>query len=168
MSSQIEEQIDVAVQEAATTTAVESESPVNIKRTYQHTDDYKKLKMIRAVDLGLTVSAASRVVQMSPTAANLVMKKFQPLKRKKHDSSLMDQIPEQTYEKDLMDRAELDSMLDVIEAREKGSIGKTNILKMDQKVNRTIRKILDKDVPLYELTLPEKVKNSDHQLPQPG
>ena len=67
------------MQEAATATAVESESPVNIKRTYKHTDDYKKLKMIRAVDLGLTVSAASKVVQMSPTAANLVMKKFQPL-----------------------------------------------------------------------------------------
>lgn len=67
-----------------------------------------------------------------------------------------------------MDRAKLDCMLEVIQAREKGSIGKTNVLKMDQKVNRSIRKILDKDVPFYELTLPEKVKNSDRQLPRPG
>ena len=38
--------MDVAVQEAATTTAIETKSQVNIKRTYQHTDDYKQLKMI--------------------------------------------------------------------------------------------------------------------------
>ena len=67
-----------------------------------------------------------------------------------------------------MDRVELDCMLDVIQAREKGDIGKTNVLKMDGKVNRAIRKILDKDVPLYELTLPEKVKNSEKVLPYPG
>ena len=118
--------------------------------------------------MGLSITAASKVAQMTTTTANLVMKKFQPLKRKKHDSSLLDQIPEQTYEKDLMDRVELDCMLDVIEAREKGSLGKVMVLKMDQKVNRTIRKILDKDVPLYEVTLPEKVKNSDGMLPRPG
>ena len=38
---------------------------------------------------------------------------------------------------------------------------------MDTKLNRRIRKILDKDVPLYELTLPEKVKNSAKVLPKP-
>ena len=57
-------------------------------------------------------------------------------------------------------------MLDVIQAREKGKIGITNVLKMDQKINRSIRKILDRDVPLYELTLTEKVKNSDRRLPR--
>ena len=66
-----------------------------------------------------------------------------------------------------MDRVRLDCMLDVIKEREQGKIGKTNILKMDSKVNRAIRKILDKDVPLYEVTLPEKVKNSKGQLPRP-
>ena len=65
--------MDVAVQEAATTTAVETVSQVNIKRTYQHTDDFKKLKMIRALDLGLSITAASKVAQMSTTTANLVM-----------------------------------------------------------------------------------------------
>ena len=48
-------------------------------------------------------------------------------------------------------------MLDVIKEREQGKIGKTNILKMDQKINQTIRKILDEAVPFYEVTLPEKV-----------
>ena len=53
-------------------------------------------------------------------------------------------------------------MLDVIQAKEQGNIGKTYILKMDKKVNKSIRKILDKDVPKYELTLYDKVKNSGH------
>ena len=66
-----------------------------------------------------------------------------------------------------MAKVELDCLLDVIEAREKGQIGKTNVLKMDSKLNCSIRKILDKDVPFYELTLPEKVKNNEKQLPKP-
>ena len=58
-------------------------------------------------------------------------------------------------------------MLDVIQNREKGKLGKMNVLKMDKKLNQKIRKILDRDVPLYELTLPEKVKNSGKRLPKP-
>ena len=58
-------------------------------------------------------------------------------------------------------------MLDVIKEREKGGIGKTCVLKMDHKINRTIRKILDEAVPFYEVTLPEMVTNRDGQLPQP-
>ena len=42
-----------------------------------------------------------------------------------------------------------------------------NVLKMDSKINLSIRKILDKDVPMYELTLPEKVKNNKRRLPMP-
>ena len=38
---------------------------------------------------------------------------------------------------------------------------------MDRKLNKRIRKILDKDVPLYELTLPEKVQNTAKVLPKP-
>ena len=79
----------------------------------------------------------------------------------------MNSAPEQIPDKDTMDRVELDCLLDVIQAREKGEIGKTNVLKMDNKLNRRIRKILDKDVPIYELTLPEKVKNSAKRLPKP-
>ena len=51
-------------------------------------------------------------------------------------------------------------MLDVMQAREVGNIGKTNILKMDNKVNKAIRKILERDVPQYELTLSDRIKNS--------
>ena len=46
-----------------------------------------------------------------------------------------------------MKKAELDCMLEVLELREKGEISKTNILKMDHKVNKAIRKILDKSGP---------------------
>ena len=59
-------------------------------------------------------------------------------------------------------------MLDVMQAREIGDIGKTNILKMDNKVNKKIRKILDRDVPKYELTLADRMKHSNSQLPQPN
>ena len=58
-------------------------------------------------------------------------------------------------------------MLEVLELREKGEIGKTNILKMDKKVNKAICKILDKSVPKYELTMSDLIKNSEQQLPQP-
>ena len=58
-------------------------------------------------------------------------------------------------------------MLEVLELREKGEIGKTNILKMDKKVNKAICKILDKSVPTYELTMADKFKNCVQQLPQP-
>ena len=44
------------------TTASGSESLVILKRTYKDTDEYKKLKLIRAVNLGLTIGRAARMV----------------------------------------------------------------------------------------------------------
>ena len=41
MSKIIEEEKDVAVQEASTPSEVEPESQVSTKRTYQHIDEYK-------------------------------------------------------------------------------------------------------------------------------
>ena len=38
---------------------------------------------------------------------------------------------------------------------------------MDHKVNCSIRKILDKAVPEYQLTLSDKIMHSGHQLPKP-
>ena len=58
-------------------------------------------------------------------------------------------------------------MLDVIKAREDGKITKANVLKMDHKVNRTIRKVLEKHNPKYEVTIVEKVKMGNRRLPQP-
>lgn len=58
-------------------------------------------------------------------------------------------------------------MLEVLQLREKGELGKTNTMKMDKKVNKAICKILDKSVPKYELTLADQIKNSVQQLPQP-
>ena len=62
----------------------------------------------------------------------------------------------------------MDCMLEVIAAREKGGISKTNVLNMDHKVNKSIRKILEKDNPKYELTLLDKIKNGEHHLPKPN
>ena len=38
---------------------------------------------------------------------------------------------------------------------------------MDRKLNKRIRRILDRDVPQYELTLPEMVQNAAKALPKP-
>ena len=105
---------------------------------------------------------------MSKKSAHLIVKNYKQSKRQKVASEKTGLPPEQDSEKDLRNKAKLDCMLDVIQAREIGDIGKTNILKMDSKVNKAIRKILERDVPKYELTLADRIKNSDHQLPQPG
>ena len=46
MSQPIEEEKFSPVKEASALTAVESEPVQNNKRTYQHIDEYKKLKLI--------------------------------------------------------------------------------------------------------------------------
>ena len=99
---------------------------------------------------------------MSTPTALLLIKNHKSMPRNEG------QTHEEIHQQDLTGKVRLDCMLDVIQAREKGKIGKTNILKMDKKVNRSIRKILEKDIPFYELTLPEKVRNSARRLPHPN
>ena len=62
MSLHIEEHFEVPEQEASTTSAGESDSLVTIKRNHEQMDEYKNLKLIRAVNLGLTVGRAASVV----------------------------------------------------------------------------------------------------------
>ena len=65
MTHNIEEQKEVSVQEASTLAAAESESQVitiNTNRTHEEYDEYKKLKLIRAVDMGLSVGCAASMV----------------------------------------------------------------------------------------------------------
>ena len=72
MTQNIEEQKEVSVQEASTLaaimgvcTAAESESQVitiNTNRTHEEYDEYTKLKLIRAVDIGLSVGCAANMV----------------------------------------------------------------------------------------------------------
>ena len=149
------------MQDASALTASRSESQEIIKITIGHTDEYKKLKLIHAVNLGLTVEKASAVVCMATPTAHQVIEKYKQSKNSP---------PEESYEKDkdLIDMVELDCMLDVIKAREKGNIGKTNLIKMDKKLNRRIRQIVDRYALPHQLTLPEKVRNStDKRLPKP-
>ena len=65
MTQNIEEQKEVSVQEASTLAAAESESQVitiNTNRTHEEYDEYKKLKLIRAIDMGLSVGCAANMV----------------------------------------------------------------------------------------------------------
>ena len=162
MSQSIEEEKQVPAKDASALTAGGSESQEIIKITIGHIDEYKKLKLIYAVNLGLTVEKAGEVVCMATPTARQVIKKYKQSKNS---------TPEVNYEKDkdLMDKVELDCMLDVIESREKGNIGKSNLIKMDKKLNGRIRKIIDRYVPSKELTLPEKMKDSsEKKLPRPN
>ena len=65
MTQNIEEQKEVSVQEASTLAAAESESQIitiNTNRTHEEYDEYTKLKLIRAVDIGLSVGCAANMV----------------------------------------------------------------------------------------------------------
>ena len=168
MSQSIEEEKQVPARDASAPTAVGSESQICIKRTHEHIDDYKQLKLIQAVNMGLSIGCASNLVCIDNPTARLIIKKFKQSNQEQQDTQDTHAGPEENSEKDLMAKVELDCLLDVIQAREKGRIGKTNVLKMDKKLNHSMRKMLDKDVPLYELTLPERVKNNEKRLPKPS
>ena len=76
-----------------------------------------------------------------------------------------------------MQQAELESILDVIKARDQGQISKRNILKMDNKINKKVRKLLENGDALsipFPATLPEHINKCTlsitdlHKLPMPG
>ena len=76
-----------------------------------------------------------------------------------------------------MQQAELESIMDVIKARDQGQISKRNILKMDSKINKKVRKLLENvdALPIpFPATLPEQIDkctlsiNDLHKLPMPG
>ena len=73
MSQPIEEAKHSPVREASAQTTGESDTVTIRMRTDQHIDEYKKLKLINAVDLGLSIGRASAIVCMtSATAQNVI------------------------------------------------------------------------------------------------
>ena len=73
MSQSIEEAKHSPVREASAKTTGESDTVKIRMRTHQHIDEYKKLKLINAVDLGLSIGRASAIVRMaSATAHNVI------------------------------------------------------------------------------------------------
>ena len=55
-------------------------------------------------------------------------------------------------------RATLDSLLAISKAREQGLIKKRNVLKIDEKVNKCVSKIIRCQLPQLKITLPEQMK----------
>ena len=166
MNKEIEEQKEGPVPAPI---AGESEPAAEDQHTNQHIDELKKLKLVQGVKFGLSVGRAARIAKLASPSAHLVLRSYKQSKRAKLDEYNVSKTTlEQDPEKDLLDRAKLDCMLEVIQAREKGEITKTNVLGMDRKVNKSIRKILEKDNPKYELTLLDKIKNGKHHLPKPN
>ena len=100
--------------EAAAPATGGSQTRVDNIRQYQQIDDYRKHKLIKAVELGLSVGRAGKVFKMSTASANLVMKNHKREKRAKTDSQNIEQTPEQNEEKDYLEKVKLDCMLEVI------------------------------------------------------
>ena len=100
--------------EAAAPATGGSQTRVDNIRQYQQIDDYRKHKLIKAVELGLSVGRAGKVFKMSTASANLVMRNYKQEKRAKTDPSNNEQTPEQTNEKDYLEKVKLDCMLEVI------------------------------------------------------
>ena len=86
MNQKIEEWKEVSVQEASTPSAGESESQLTIKSTHHDISEYEKLKLLRAVNWGLSFSCAAKVIHVSKRAANELNRLNKQSKRKKHDS----------------------------------------------------------------------------------
>ena len=101
------------------------------------------------------------------STAHLIIKNKESLKRKKVDSQITSKETKKKVEKDLKHKARLDSMLEVLQAREKGQICRKNILKMDSKVNASTQKILENKFPKETQTLKEQLKDNDYNLPRP-
>ena len=76
MSQSIEEEKQVPARDTSAPTAVGSESQICIKRTHEHINDYKKLKLIQAVNMGLSIGCASNLVCMANPTAQLIIKKY--------------------------------------------------------------------------------------------
>ena len=86
----------------------ELESNHDNKRLFsQHTKDQKELKLVHAVNLGLTVACASKIFNMSTPNAQSIIDHYEKTKRQKLAST----PSEPNSDKDSMSKAKLDSML---------------------------------------------------------
>ena len=58
-------------------------------------------------------------------------------------------------------QAKLETLMKICEAREQGIIRARNILKMDEKVNKSVRKIIKQSNPkIFHKTLPETIQEN--------
>lgn len=95
--------------------------------------------MEAAVDFGLPVDFAGKIIKMSRRNANRIMSEHWANQRAENDTIKFlseDQRQRVFLEKSAMyKQAELDALMAVAQAREQGQIKKRNILKMDLKIN---------------------------------
>ena len=82
MNQEEEERKEVPV--AAPTTG--ESLPDADEQRLQHIDELKKLKLVRAVKLGLSVARAARIAKLAkPSAAHLVLQNYEQSKRARLD-----------------------------------------------------------------------------------
>ena len=147
---------------------------------WKRIDEQERLKLQKTVGLGLPVDLAGKIINISSRNANRIMTHFtqsKPLEIEQLNYLSQEQKDKIILaKKDQMQKAELESILDVIKARDQGQISKRNILKMDTKINKNIRKLLRNanDLPIpFPSTLPEQINKCTlsiqdlHRLPKP-
>ena len=131
-----------------------------------------RLKLESAVNFGLPVDFAGKVVGIESSNTDRIMKDL--VSRRELERAALTRKPiEQRfqYESEIGDaavEAELQALMAVSHARDEGLIKKRNILKMDRKINESIRKYLDTSGISYKCTLPEQVAQGNRwTLPMP-
>ena len=123
-----------------------------------HTDDMLKLEA--ATKFGLPAYVAGKIVLGDHRNASRTLQSLHEMRRRK-ESTLNGEVwrewnLEQKTEKQ---KVKLEALLQVSKAREHGIISQKNIMKMDQKVNLSVSKILQKTNPeICQACMPESVE----------
>ena len=102
-----------------------------------------RLKLESAVNFGLPVHFAGKVVGIESTNPDRIIKDFKA-RREMEIASLEQQTPEQrdiymNSMQESINEAELQALMAVVKAKDEGAIKTRNILKMDKKVNESLR-----------------------------
>ena len=102
-----------------------------------------RLKLESAVNFGLPVHFAGKVVGIESSNPDRIIKDFK-VRREMEIASLEQQTPEQRdiymdSMQESMNEAELQALMAVVKAKDAGVIKTRNILKMDRKVNESLR-----------------------------
>ena len=143
------------------------------RRVWRKVSLNDRLKLECAVNFGLPVDFAGKVIGLESTNTDRIIKDLKS-QRTIELASLKQQSIEkqQRYHesmKEASNEAELQALMAVISAKDEGSIKRRNILKMDKKVNEFLCKYLKGNHgSAYKTTLPEKIFRSQRRnLPKP-
>ena len=120
----------------------------------------EQLKLEAAKSFGLPVYFAGKILlQSSRNAARILRVLSEERQRQAETMNYEDLKSVKLDEKVAKRQAKLETLIKICDAREKGVIRARNILKMDEKVNKVVCKMIRQSNPsVYRKTLPETVQ----------